>query len=496
MDAGDALRKVWDVANGNRNRGDAGAFVAMVDIIRWRAQINSGMDSTTPGLEPLDSHAFLIDSIKHPDELDRLRRTYGPAFVSIGVFAPRESRREALEAELHPNEDVDFVERLMGRDEDDVPLGQHVADAFYLTDFIVDVTRDPKEIRSALRRLIELLLGNVLITPEPDEYGMFLARAAQVRSSSLARQIGAAVLRNDGTVVSLGTNEVPKPIVGGQYWPADDVREGRDKDYKMSGSQDVVDTSDWWRQRMLSDVIEKLNSAGLFGERFKDNSADDRYASLVYDHDGILRKTLIRQDIDYIRAVHAEAAAIVDAGRHNISLLETTMYATTFPCHECARHIVAAGVAEVVYLEPYPKSGVRVLFNDSISVDPLEKERSVPPQERKRVVFRTFVGVAPPRYLEFFSLGSRPRKQKGKPIPFFIKKSPPELPYYAPSLDAIKSSEGTQTDQFLTFVSEQENKSHDRPPSQPERDTGSNKISDGKRAGLDVRGRKKARKRR
>jgi hypothetical protein len=72
--------------------------------------------------------------------------------------------------------------------------------------------------------------------------------------------------------------------------------------------------------------------------------------------------------------------------------------------------------------------------------------------------------VAPPRYLEFFTLGNRPRKKKGKLIPFFIKKRPPELPYYTPSLDAIKAAEGTQTDQFLTFVSEQE-KDHDRPPS-------------------------------
>jgi deoxycytidylate deaminase len=28
----------------------------------------------------------------------------------------------------------------------------------------------------------------------------------------------------------------------------------------------------------------------------------------------------------------------------------------SFPCHMCARHIIATGLREVVYIEPYPKS--------------------------------------------------------------------------------------------------------------------------------------------
>ncbi|MDN3612645.1 hypothetical protein QWZ16_23945 [Vibrio ostreicida] len=26
-----------------------------------------------------------------------------------------------------------------------------------------------------------------------------------------------------------------------------------------------------------------------------------------------------------------------------------------FPCHNCAKHIVASGIKRVVYVEPYPK---------------------------------------------------------------------------------------------------------------------------------------------
>ena len=60
--------------------------------------------------------------------------------------------------------------------------------------------------------------------------------------------------------------------------------------------------------------------------------------------------------IEFSRTVHAEMAAIVDAARRGVSVQDCNLYTTTFPCHECAKHIVAAGIRRVVYIEPYPKS--------------------------------------------------------------------------------------------------------------------------------------------
>lgn len=34
----------------------------------------------------------------------------------------------------------------------------------------------------------------------------------------------------------------------------------------------------------------------------------------------------------------------------------TTLYATMYPCHNCARHIVAAGIRKVIYIERYGES--------------------------------------------------------------------------------------------------------------------------------------------
>ncbi len=122
------------------------------------------------------------------------------------------------------------------------------------------------------------------------------------------------------------------------------------------------------------------------------------------------------------------------------------MYTTTFPCHECARHIVAAGIAEVIYLEPYPKSGIKYLFHDSIDVDPTAIDD-------KRVAFHTFVGVAPPRYLEFFTVGTRDRKNdEGYLEKVDVKIQPPSLPYYTPTPKLAIAAETAQLGLFSEFV--------------------------------------------
>ena len=52
-------------------------------------------------------------------------------------------------------------------------------------------------------------------------------------------------------------------------------------------------------------------------------------------------------------AIHAEENAIMNAAQLGINLFMATLYCTHSPCVRCARQIVQAGIARVVYLEPY-----------------------------------------------------------------------------------------------------------------------------------------------
>jgi hypothetical protein len=82
-----------------------------------------------------------------------------------------------------------------------------------------------------------------------------------------------------------------------------------------------------------------------------------------------------------------------------VTVADTILFCTTFPCHNCAKHIVAAGIRQVIYIEPYPKSEVARLFSDSIVLDRVRSE--------SRVAFSPFVGFAPTRFVEFFQMRSR-----------------------------------------------------------------------------------------
>src|SRR5690554_7068769 len=43
-------------------------------------------------------------------------------------------------------------------------------------------------------------------------------------------------------------------------------------------------------------------------------------------------------------------SAISDAARNGLKIKEAVLYCTTFPCHICAKHIIAAGIRRVVYI--------------------------------------------------------------------------------------------------------------------------------------------------
>lgn len=88
----------------------------------------------------------------------------------------------------------------------------------------------------------------------------------------------------------------------------------------------------------------------------------------------------------------------MSAARRGISVEGCTLYTTSFPCHECARHIVAAGIERVVFIAPYPKSRVAYLYDDSISIDEDVAEK---------VPFRAFLGIAPRLYTRVFEMPER-----------------------------------------------------------------------------------------
>lgn len=105
---------------------------------------------------------------------------------------------------------------------------------------------------------------------------------------------------------------------------------------------------------------------------------------------------------EFSRPVHAEMAALIDAARRGVAVDGRSLYVTTFPCHNCAKHIIAAGIRRVVYLEPYPKSRAGDLHREEISLESVEGR-----DEDRRVVFLPFSGIAPRQYRQLFLMSDR-----------------------------------------------------------------------------------------
>jgi deoxycytidylate deaminase len=349
-------------------RGDIMALLAVSKIREFREQENqrdAEVAATNRSGKPLHRTAYVLRSLKHPDEIATLRSVYGRAFLVVSAYSPRENRIDTLSgviAESANKSDITEcrkqAEELIWIDEQEqgTKLGQNVGDAFPLADLFID-SRSREKIEQSVGRYFDLVFGYPFHTPTRDEYAMFHARAAALRSADLSRQVGAAISTDDGDIVVVGCNEVPRAF-GGLYWSGD---AGEDRDFRRG-----YDSSTKSKTDILAEILEKFLSGGWLTEEKKKRDVPSLVSELLHgprgEGDGILRDTQVAGLLEFGRPVHAEMAALMDAARRGIEVRGCTLYTTTFPCHICARHIIASGVGRVVYIEPYPKSATKDLW--------------------------------------------------------------------------------------------------------------------------------------
>ncbi len=396
MEVGNRLRR-------EAKRGDALACAAVDAIYEKR----------TDGA-PLEGVAHIIRSLKHPDEVETLREVYGKGFYLIGVTSSYSSRREFLGTVKGLDEDQ--VETLIQRDDSERDkLGQKTRDVFQQADAFISMDSNTKE--ADIRRITDLLFGCPYIHPTRDEFAMFMANASALRSADLSRQVGAVILNDQGDLVATGANDVPK-AGGGQYWP--DENDERDHVWGYDSNEKI-------KYDLILEIVKSLRPHMDGVSTPVEQLTDTQKESLINHGKQLLKDTGLLDITEYGRAVHAEMEAMLSCARNGTPTLGSTLYTTTYPCHNCAKHIVASGVKEVVYIEPYPKSFARILHKDSIFIEGETEEGD------KKVTFSAFVGIGPRRYMDLFSmkLGSGKklrRKVDGKIIDWKRSKASVRVP--------------------------------------------------------------------
>lgn len=380
---------------------------------------------------------YLIRSLKHKEELELLSNVYGSNFISIAIFSDADSSLNYLEKKLKLRSiSIVEAEKAMQIINQDLLLGADMdvrkAEELYLEDTYSPekdtngntlarflLRKDQEEthpslkkygqnlfkcysianyfiyqnanLGSQIQRFINVLFNDPFAEPTFGEYFMFCAQAAAYRSLDLDRQVGAVIVNKEHELVASGFNDVSK--VGGGY---SNNNQDDQRDFKQK-----YDFNHIHLDQIAKKIAEKLHLA-------------------IKDHD-VLREE-ISGITEFKRSTHAEMSALLDAAKRGIAVRDCTIYVNTYPCHNCTKHIIAAGIRKVVFLHPYTKSKAREMYKSMIRHGLFDAETS----QKDMILFEPFLGISPNRFMQAFANDKETRleiidgKETGKPISWHL----------------------------------------------------------------------------
>lgn len=372
---------------------------------------------------------FVIDQLKTPEEAKLLRQIYQGSFYLIAVVDSKENRKQSLEnAGLSPTESESLIE--IDKNER-TEYGQSLEDTVLEADYFINAAENSQKLKIDIDRFLSLIHNANGYGPTQEEYGMFQAYSAGVGSLCLSRQVGAAILDAKGNILATGRNDVPK--YGGGLYETTNIYEDTN-DYRCVHSNHC--SNDTEKQKLVEKITKAIsdNLANIQpaddAETQSEAIVTDNSASAIIlnnHHRTIVSKAIesspIKNLIEFSRSVHAEMDAIVSIARKGIQIpTNAILYTTTYPCHNCARHIVAAGISQVVFLEPYEKSLATNLHSDSIVLG----------ESTTKMGITFFKGVSPRRYRDLFIIKGD-RKNEGQAIKTKLANLDPAEDFYVNS---------------------------------------------------------------
>lgn len=357
----------------------------------------------------------IVQSIKNPQEMELLRTVYREVLYVVGVYSPVSQREIVLRQEGLSSADI--AELMDPESGAEIAEGQSVDEAFPQCDyFLRSDLGTAAELQTHVHRFLHLVLGTRLITPTREESAMHAAASAAGNSACLSRQVGAAVADAEGEILAIGWNDVPRPF-GGLY-VTDPEKDPAGSSDNRCWNQGGICHNDEEKRAFSAHVLSALSP-------FIEESRREEAAQAVF------KDQKLRGLLEFSRAVHAEMHALLTALRHAADRVRgARLFVTTYPCHVCARHLIAAGIASIFFIEPYKKSLAMKLHGDALSEfdHDVNKVRLIP-----------YEGVAPTRYLSFFRMTPDSRKQEGQVIRIAPRHTSPRL---KKSLEALPVLEG------------------------------------------------------
>ena len=283
---------------------------------------------------------YIVDSIRNPAEIRYFRDKY-PEFILVGVFADYDIRWERVKDSYDGSKDSFDIDEQRDKGSFEPQYGQKISDCFFESDLVLsnneEISYDGKN--EAYNHMYKMVEGYLKALRNPTESNptlketlMAAAYTSGRRSKCIKRKVGAVIADKYDRIISSGFNGVP-----------------------MGLRECTASYGACYRDKKRDEIGRKISN------------------ELKLDSDVIptIKKNV--KLLELCRALHGEESAILNLVGRGVDLKESTIYVTTHPCNLCANKIVQAGIAKVVYFEPYPvKEAKAILKEGKVHSEPFE----------------------------------------------------------------------------------------------------------------------------
>lgn len=290
---------------------------------------------------------IVFDALRNVGEINALKQRFGYGFFLFALECPASERWERVKPiyERQNRNLVDFGYDNEHDRDDEQPYGQQVDLCVDRADVLLnnDDGVAHAHLRGKLIEYLKLVTGQEPRFARPAEIFMNSAFSAAHGSKCLKRQVGAVLVDappgKDGQVVGQGWNENPR----GTHPCVEEPRYGAKPGERGKCYRDIV--------RFESYVALAGRHCPQCGKKLL--VPENRLPPWRCAECSINLERFFWPDraMSLCTAIHAEVAAVLAAGSRAKG---TTLYTTTFPCFQCAEKLVQAGVASIVFTEPYP----------------------------------------------------------------------------------------------------------------------------------------------
>jgi len=339
-------RRVLQEYGDERRKGDIGYWVDKVFQRIERAKLG-------------EQH-IVIDGLRNSLEVREIRKIY-PRFFLVAICAHKDERWKRVRRDYNDNyrefEDDDRRDQ-----NEDFDWGQSVqkcvddADyVFYNPEHLMvnlegrevpDTSKIERKLKIIAEDFVPLMIGKEKEEhcrgPNTDEIQIAAAYAQSHSSTCLKRHVGAVI------TVSRGEQEFPISMGYNENPPSVRTCKSESACYK---DEDMVSKL---RARGRKIYCPKCGTEHTeLNEPWNCTSCGTNLKAWFHPN----------RNMELCTAIHAEERAILSLGDRSAN--GGTLYVTTFPCFQCARLILDAGIENIVYVEAYPVKETEVFLKSN-----------------------------------------------------------------------------------------------------------------------------------